>query len=140
MRLYKVYFILLLFFLSCNTKDKDVPNILTREQMVDILTDIQIIEAKLAYEKKSAIKFEQLSKKYYESVFSKYNISKEEFEESLFYYEKDIKELDNIYSDVITNLNKIQSEISDKKNIIDNQDSSTKEQISVKKEIKSNRE
>ncbi|MCD4679338.1 MAG: DUF4296 domain-containing protein [Bacteroidales bacterium] len=124
MRLYKVYFILLLFLLSCNTKDKDIPNILTREQMVDILTDIQIIEAKLAYEKKSAIKFEQLSKKYYESVFSKYNISREEFEESLFYYEKDIKELDNIYSDVITNLNKIQSEISDNHNIINGQDSS----------------
>lgn len=124
MRIYKVYFILLLFLLSCNTAKKDVPNVLTREQMVDILTDIQIIEAKLTYEKKSAIKFEQLSKKYYKSVFSKYEITREEFEESLFYYEQDIEELDNIYSDVITNLNKLQSEISDNHNIINGQDSS----------------
>ena len=111
MRISKIIYFLIILLVSCNPKDKEKPNVLSREQMVDILIDIQLVEAKLAYEKISTISFEQISTKYYESVFSKYNISKEEFEESMFYYEKDIEELDNIYTDVITKLNKIQSEI-----------------------------
>lgn len=78
--------------------------------MVDILTDIQIVEAKLTFETRSSISFEQLSKKYYESVFAKYNISREEFEESMHYYENNIEEMNNIYSDVITKLSQVQSE------------------------------
>jgi len=111
MRFSSVLAILILLFLSCNQRKEEIPNILNREQMVNILTDIQILEAKLNFEKKTVGEFERTTKKHYEAIFSKYNIRKEQFEESLFYYEQNIEELDNIYSDVIIKLNKIQSEV-----------------------------
>ncbi len=116
MRINGVLIILTILLISCNQKKEELPNILSREQMVNILTDIQILEANLSFKKKSTIKSEQLTKKYYESVFLKYNISREEFEESLFYYENNIEELDAIYSDVITNLNKMQTEVNSELN------------------------
>lgn len=106
-----ILIILLGLFLSCESKKEIPSNILNRDQMVDILTDIQIIEATLDYTKTTKIESDQISKKYYDSLFSKYNITRQQFEESLYYYKNNVEELESIYSDVITKLNKIQSEI-----------------------------
>lgn len=111
MRSSTLLFLFVILIVSCDNKKQEEPNILSRDQIVDILTDIQLIEAKLSFEKKSPPNLNEISEKYYESVFLKYDISKEEFEKSLNYYKQNIEELNNIYSEVITKLNKIQSQI-----------------------------
>ena len=111
MRIPLLLLLLTLIIISCNDKKDDNPNVLSREQIVDILADIQLVEAKLSFEKRSLTDLDELSERYYESLFLKYNISKEQFDESLHFYENNTEALNDIYTDVITKLNKIQGDI-----------------------------
>jgi len=140
MRVLSIISIITLLLFSCQEKVVEAPPPINKEQMVNIITDIQLVEAKLNYEKRDDVRKQKLTEKYYESVFSKYNISEEEFEESLYYYKKDIEALDQIYSDVITKLSKIESDINSilDSNYTNNHDSTAKAIVLGKKKVQQN--
>ena len=105
----------LFFLFSCAPKqdlsDRKVPDkIIQPDSMVDIIVDMQLAEGILR-EMKQTGKYEQdAAITSFERVFSKYNINKEEYDESIAYYEQNLDVYQKIYESVITRLSQIQTE------------------------------
>ncbi|MCD4788648.1 MAG: DUF4296 domain-containing protein [Bacteroidales bacterium] len=117
----KTVFIISLTFLlffslaSCTERveDKIKPpdDLITREEMVDIIVDMHIFDAVMASEQKKGGKEVQNQKYYlYNSIMEKHNITRERFDESFKYYQHDFEVMDDIYADVITKLSIMKSE------------------------------
>lgn len=106
----------LLVIFGCTQKIETVAeppnNLITQDQMVDIVADLVILDAILI--KKQKMKSDDLdSTKYYlhNSILVKYNISRESFDDSFNYYAYNLKTMDDIYAKAITKLSKMQGEI-----------------------------
>ena len=86
----KIFFIgfLLFFFFSCSSeKKKDAPTVLlTEAQMVDVLTDVQIMEGIISYKKNVSQKTEYLKTVGYDTLFAHYGITDSIFKVNLTYY------------------------------------------------------
>ncbi|MCF8219489.1 MAG: DUF4296 domain-containing protein [Bacteroidales bacterium] len=116
----KSFFIFLasiMFLASCNPsgrrpeKVKTPDNIINHEKMVDILVDYHLGENTIKYYRRYGIKPQQFSDKIYSTIWTKHNISKEEFDRSLKYYTKDTQRMQIVYSDVMERLSSLQSEV-----------------------------
>ena len=79
-------------------------SLISRNQMVRIITDVHLTEAALAYIKNKGEAKTDIAKDYYDAVFSKYKISRKNFESNFDYYKRDQEELIKIYEAVIRNL------------------------------------
>ena len=87
----KVKFFLILlfvsFFLSCRNERKPVPEVLlSEEQMVDVMTDVQIMEGIISYKRNSSQKTVYLKTVGYDTLFAHYGITDSIFEENVKYY------------------------------------------------------
>jgi len=107
--------LLLPLFFSCSPKqelsDKKVPeNIIQPDSMVAILVDIQLAEAVLRDLKRVGQYEDNKATTSFEKVFIKHNTTKEEYEESIAYYEQNLEIYEKIYESVITRLSQIQTE------------------------------
>ena len=94
MRAIKLFLILsfILLVVSCNMKPFNVMN---KEKMADVLFDIHMTEASISVHDNG---FRRLEKQtYYESVFKKYGINKEEFDKSVAWYSNNPKKYDEVY-------------------------------------------
>ena len=78
----------LLFFFSCDSeKKRPAPTVLlTEPQMVDVMMDVQIMEATISYKKNVNQKTEYLKTIGYDTLFSHYGITDSIFKENLTYY------------------------------------------------------
>ena len=76
------------FFFSCSSeKKKQAPSVfLSEPQMVDVLTDVQIMEATISYKKNANQKTEYLRTIGYDTLFAHYGITDSIFKENLKYY------------------------------------------------------
>lgn len=95
------------FFFSCSSeKKKDVPTVLlTEEQMVDVLTDVQLMESAIAYKKNINQPTEYLKTIGYDTLFSHYGITDSIFKVNVVYYnEVDPQTLIRIYDSVESHL------------------------------------
>lgn len=106
----------LLIFSGCRSGRKDKatmppPGIIPADTMVQILVDIHLIEASLKVKHAKKEENERFTEYYYDQLFEKHNINREQFDQSIEYYERDAEMIDKIYERVITELNKIQSQI-----------------------------
>lgn len=108
---YFVSLLLILSLLSCSKKEEKIPdNVVKPEQMTGLLVDMQLVEATLLHVQQSNQNASRYKKKLIDLVFEKHNISKAKYDSSLTYYTtKNIKALDKIYADVITELSQQQS-------------------------------
>ena len=81
-------FLVLFFLVSCDSENKrPVPTVLlTEPQMVDVLMDVQIMEATISYKKNVNQKTEYLKTIGYDTIFSHYGITDSIFKENLTYY------------------------------------------------------
>ena len=113
-------FITLLFVLvsACAHKDKGfMPERLFSEQeMIDIMTDVQIIEADINYRKTqdreadNAFKdYRQLTQSYYDQLFEHYGITDSIFKQNIRYYTEQPVLLEKIMDSVVQRLTKEQS-------------------------------
>ena len=87
----KVKFFLILlfvsFFLSCRNEKKSAPSVLLSEpQMVDVMTDVQIMEGIISYKKSASQKTAYLKTVGYDTLFSHYGITDSLFQENIKYY------------------------------------------------------
>nr|NQU89160.1 DUF4296 domain-containing protein [Bacteroidota bacterium] len=103
-------------FSGCNPKQEltyeSVPvPIIQPDSMVQILTDILLIESSLREMKREGRDNQFTSKMVYTEVFEKYNLTKERYENSVAYYEKNLDTYQRIYEAVITRLSQVQTEI-----------------------------
>lgn len=106
---------ILVLLLGCTHKineNKPKPaDLIPKEQMVDIFVDLKIMDAILASKQRKKEQDQQFTKYYlHNSIMEKYGITRDRFERSVEYYQRDLKVLDEIYEEAITKLSKIKSE------------------------------
>jgi hypothetical protein len=119
---------LLAFAISCSPKkeisDLEIPpGILPLDSMVMIVTDMQIAEATLREFKRLGKDEDQRTEKFYAQVFDKYQLNPEKYKSSIAFYEQHLTAHHQIYTDVITRLTQIQTELN---NPLEDQDSISK--------------
>lgn len=95
---------------SINEKEPPPPDLIPRDTMVSIFVDLSLMDAVLIYDQKTNNR-KVYDVKYYlhNSIMEKYGITRDQFERSFDYYEKDMKTLNGIYADAITRLSKMKS-------------------------------
>lgn len=106
---------LILSLLGCKpvVEKMDPPpdDLIPRDEMVDIIVDLQLMEAILVTKQKSKAKDLDFTKYYvYNSILAKYKITRDQFERSHAYYQQDLKTMDEIYEEAITRLSKMKLE------------------------------
>jgi len=109
-------FISLLLLVSCYTTENKIKhsspsNLIEEETMVLILADVEIAESALRQMQNTNQEIGTRQETYYYSIFSKYDVSREQFDSSMAYYKKEPEMMDRIYEEVITRLSVIESEI-----------------------------
>jgi len=110
--------IFVLLMAACSSKDKKVhipATIIPQEQMVQVLVDFHLAEAAIQRAKQDGRDVNMISNFYYASLLKKHHITRKKFNESLLFYSNNLKELENIYKDVVTELSKTQSKIVSRK-------------------------
>ena len=101
----------LLFFFSCDSeKKRPAPAILlTEPQMVDILMDVQLMEATISY-KKNANQMTEYLKQGYDTIFAHYGIADSIFKDNMtYYYDVEPQTLLRIVDSVETRLAKMKN-------------------------------
>lgn len=93
---------------SCKINSNSKEEILTPEQMVNVATDIHLVEAGIKYIRRTQPVDDGMVYAAYDSIFKKNNTSKQQYEVSMKYYEENPQKLDKIYTEVITRLTKMQ--------------------------------
>ncbi len=117
--------IVLLLFSACVRKDKSLmpERLLTEHEMIDIMTDVQVIEADINYQKKQererdpndttkiAVKdYFRMSREYYSQLFEHYGITDSIFSQNMQYYTERPEVLERVMDSVMQRLIRVQSE------------------------------
>ncbi len=94
---------------SCNNieKPKKPDNLISRERMVDVITDISLMTAAKGLNK-DVLEKNAINPQNY--IYEKYNIDSVQFAESNNYYAYDVKEYEEIYVEVKERLEKRKAE------------------------------
>lgn len=96
---------------ACSPKEEEsqVPkNLIPEDQMISILTDVHLIEGSRTGMK--VMGDTVTIAHYYQVMFSKHNITKDQYDSSFSYYVVHTKKMDLMYEKVIENLNKLEAE------------------------------
>lgn len=86
-------------------------NLIDRDQLVLIIVDVEIAESALRQKQNVGHEIKNIKESYYYSIFTKYEVTREQFDSSMTYYKQDPEVMDKIYEDVITKLSVMESEI-----------------------------
>lgn len=116
----RLVLILLLFVLvaACGHKDKGFmpERLLTESEMIDMMTDVQIIEADINYRKTQVkeegaqpLEFRNLTQSYYDQLYEHYGITDSIFSQNLRYYSERPEVLEKIMDSVMQRLLREQS-------------------------------
>ncbi|MFK5854514.1 MAG: DUF4296 domain-containing protein [Bacteroidota bacterium] len=115
-------FIILLALSSCYEENKTVviipSNLLSEQQMIGILTEIQIAEAGFSINKNRKSSNE-LKPEYYNKALEQHSITLKQFKENTNYYHNYPKIMENIYEQVLANLSQIQNSVIKEKEAFD---------------------
>ena len=101
---------MLLLLMSCNNRQTKVtaPNVLLSEpQMVEIMTDVYIIENAINYRRGKSISTNNLKTKGYDALFEHYGITDSIFYENMDYYNDNVFVMKRILDSVAVNLEKL---------------------------------
>ncbi len=102
-------------FSSCSSSEEtmNIPNdIIGQEKMKEIYIDIHISDAMVAKKKLKEVKLSnQLKKSYFVGILAKHHISKEEFEKSNAFYEKNIDLMYKMYEEIMVSISAKQAEL-----------------------------
>ena len=114
MRKTSLVLILLVLIIACNKQNTQPVNseILNRKEMVNVLVDCYIVEAALLdISNKDPDNLKVYTKQYYDFVFKKHNINRNQLFNNIRYYAFQIKEFSKIYNDVLNKVTKMQTDI-----------------------------
>ena len=108
--------LVLLFSTQCKTEgrrdDNPVPaSLIPADSMVRILVDVHLIESSLKTIHTKKQDNERYTDSYYLTLFEKHHITRQQFLQSLEYYERDVTKLEKIYENVIIELSKLESQV-----------------------------
>lgn len=100
--------------MSCNNKKTEVatPNFLLSEtQMVEIMTDVYVLENAINHRRGKNISVNNLKTKGYDAVFAHYGISDSVFFENMDYYNDNPALMKKVMDSVSANLQRMQNEL-----------------------------
>jgi hypothetical protein len=97
-----LFFFLLL--LGCVTENKPPENIMTRQEMIDFLIDLHIVEAKISMSRIPYDSIKLFFPEVEDSLYRKHQISDTLYKKSYQYYLKNITLMEEIYSAVVDSL------------------------------------
>ena len=104
----RLFLIALLFVLvtACGNKDKAImpSRLLSEQEMIAIMTDVQIIEADMNYRKSNGKMIGDMPKEYYRQLFEHYGITDSIFAANLRYYTHDPATIERIMDSVTERL------------------------------------
>lgn len=109
---------LFIIFFSCKqnkdevTTMKEPANLIPAEKMIDLITDVHIAEALIVQNQTHGQNVPYYTALYFKTILKKFNITRKDFYENMEYYAYNSRKLEDIYTEVITNLTKKQTEIS----------------------------
>lgn len=86
------------------------PFVLDSETIERVLTDVHLTESVLVRKQSQGLLAFDLSEIYYDSLFAKHKISRQQFDSTIAYYSRNPVELEVIYTNIIIKLSKIESE------------------------------
>ncbi|HDO06073.1 MAG TPA: DUF4296 domain-containing protein [Bacteroidetes bacterium] len=110
-------FILLLILLAfifsgCYKVNKDIVkkpvNLIPKDKMAGILTDMELIEGAVVYNRTHYPEYTDIEKSYYEVLFDHYHVTKSQIKASLNYYNSQGDEVAKIYDKVLSKLSEEQ--------------------------------
>lgn len=106
--------VLPLFFISCGGGDEIPPGILQKEKIVKVLTSIHLAEAEQQRKvnEQTATSADTFS---FSEIFKQESITKQQYDSSMKFYSAHPQILDQMYDEVINELNKMQMEETKKK-------------------------
>lgn len=108
-----LFFISLLIVMqSCSTESAGPkPEVfLSEDRMIEITTDIQLVEAALNYRRNIGQDFANTKAEYYAELFERHDIDLQIYQENVDYYNQKPARMENIYDAVLKNLNDLQTE------------------------------
>jgi len=113
--LFRLLFLPFVLF-SCYEESADHMNIdearvISPEKMESLLTDLFLVEGAVSYMADKGTPIDGYSKKYFEEVLEKHNVTRPEFEESIKYYTYHIEKLDKLFENVIVNLSELETKV-----------------------------
>ncbi len=102
------YIVIILFLISCKGKTnyEKPEDLIPKDQMIDLLTDIHLASGASSVNNK----YSEKSNKYMFLVFDKYKIDSTRFASSNLYYTSNVDEYKKIYDEVEKKLNNIRKE------------------------------
>ncbi len=94
-----------------NESETKIPEkLLTKEELVDIITEMQITESSFLISED--MKLERSAKpKYYEAILKTYDVSLDDIRDNLNYYQSTPKVMEEIYESVLAKLSQYQSDV-----------------------------
>jgi len=95
-------------FSSCGDKiseqSKKLDNLISKEKLTDIMLDVYIIESAIYLKSQRGIDIGLYSTVYYNSTFTKHNVTRKQFTSSLVYYLENDNKASNMFLEVINRL------------------------------------
>ncbi len=124
-------FFISLFLINCtsNTIIKKPDNLISKDQMVDLLTDLFLANGAINIKNTHL----QRNVNYYPLVYEKYQIDSTQFKESNFYYTSKIDEYNKILKRVDDRLKKLRKQFEDEKDVQDSLKKIERDSIQMKK-------
>jgi hypothetical protein len=108
------FFAITLLLIGCNPKKSEdqvnVPkpdSLLPEYRMILILTDLHMTESALAYLRNQGKENKEITRQYYNLLFSRYKITRERFNQNLKYYQSDEENFIKMYDKVTERINKL---------------------------------
>ena len=101
-------FFILTFFMSCDS-GRASEDVLPEDKMIDVLTDIQILESFIVTMTPDSVSKNKLN--FYKSVFEKHRTDSAQFRKSMDFYAKDPLNMAAMYEKVGVNIDTIQARV-----------------------------
>lgn len=95
-------------FVVSDKEDELPAHIISSEKFTAIVADMHLIEALMVRNQTLVRDVFELSQQYYDSLFVKHGVTRQQIEESLAFYSRNPHLFDPIYRDVITLLSKLE--------------------------------
>ena len=111
-KFFSLLFVVVFVFFSCDGRPKrPAPAVLLSErQMVDVMTDVEIMEGIISFKKNASQKTAYIKEIGYDTLFAHYGITDSIFEENLMYYnEMHPLVLERIMDSVVNRLAKMKN-------------------------------
>ena len=107
-----ILFSLLVFTVSCDEKEPQAPDyLITEEKMVEIMVDMHLVETahnlKLLPPDTTGMVYNET----FERVYVTHEITKADFDSSLFYYSTQTEQMNVIYDKILEQLYELESEV-----------------------------